>query len=543
MVNPDDSRTQDLVAPQPTADDDLFTYDPASRPTDHASLRLPAAIGRYQIHAEIGEGGFGKVYLAWDPPMSRNVAVKTVSPDVHLTKKELARFEREARLAGAISHPAIVKVWDVGVDEVGNPYIVQEYVEGLNLRKWLRGKALSPREAFALLLPVVDALAHAHERGVVHRDIKPDNIFIDSEGHAKLGDFGLARQVEASRFTTTGRAIGTLAYMSPEQTDGLATTLSDVYGIGAVCYEVMTGKPPFHENLQGALLNKVLFEPPIAPSVLNADIGRKAEAICLMCLEKSPEKRFQGMLALGVAMKSYLADKVADDPAHAPADQRADLSRRGRIDDPEKRGVVEQALSEGRESSEVVRTQYCPACRRFAPHGAGMECRHCGSPHLRGPSLRGGDMVWRLEVNGRAYLIPPATAKQATAMEVHDSRSKERFRHFLRTNRYFSAVLEDIENSMTFQAQLAYGLWSIRGVLGTGLVGLVLAAVCAAGGGDRWFFMVALLVIWLVYSVLRIALVLLSRKSCAEGMLMDARHDSCLPARVPSGGDYSSLLE
>lgn len=258
------------------------------------SVRQPKQIGRFEVLELLGRGGFGVVYKARDPHLDRLVAVKVPRAGYFDSDEEEERFLREARHAARLRHPRIVQIYEVA-RENGLPYIVSEFIEGLNLADIMSGRRLSFREAAQLVAQIADVLDFAHREKVIHRDIKPSNVLIDSTGNAYLCDFGLARRSEGE-FTITlqGEVIGTPTYMSPEQASGEFHRLdgrSDVYSLGVVMYRLLTGELPFRGSRR-MLLHQVLHEEPRPPRRVNEHISRDLETICLKGMAKEPDKRY-----------------------------------------------------------------------------------------------------------------------------------------------------------------------------------------------------------------------------------------------------------
>jgi serine/threonine-protein kinase len=258
---------------------------------------LPEKFGRYEVLAELGDGAMGRVYTTWDPAMGRVVAVKTVKRELltsDSTAEFLRRFRNEGIAVGALSHPAIVSVYDVGED-----FLVMEYVEGRTLQSILRDRGrLPPDEVQRLLAPIADAVDFAHRRGIVHRDIKPANVMVQTEGLPKLMDFGVAK-VETSVMTATGQILGSPTYMSPEQIAGQPVTgRSDVYSLAVVAYEMLTGQPPFQGKTITQVIYRVMHDSAPPPRQVNAALPRRYDEVFAKALEKNPAQRYETAGAL-----------------------------------------------------------------------------------------------------------------------------------------------------------------------------------------------------------------------------------------------------
>ena len=272
-----------------------------------AWAKVGARLGPFELLQELGAGAFGTVWRARDTRLDRLVAIK-VPRRALLEDEEFEKFMREARAAAQLAHPHIVQVHEVGrLDDV--IYIVSDYIDGWTLADWLEGQRLTVREAVELAIPIAEALAHAHDCGVIHRDLKPANILIDRKGQPHLTDFGLARR-EAGEVTITieGQLLGTPAYMSPEQAGGgghAADRRTDVYSFGVLLFELFTGELPFRGSLR-VLLRQVVEEEPPSPRRFNGRLPRDLETIVLKCLEKEPARRYSTATAVCDDLKCFL---------------------------------------------------------------------------------------------------------------------------------------------------------------------------------------------------------------------------------------------
>lgn len=270
------------------------------RPAENEERRL----GRYVLLEEIGSGSFGTVHKALDSELRRTVALK-VPHRVGLTD---GRFLREARSAAALRHPGIVAVYDAGrVDGIW--YLVSEFVAGQTLAQRLKAGRPSFRQAAQWVADLADALAHAHRHGVIHRDVKPSNILLDSEGQPRLTDFGLARRdVSDGTATEEGQILGTPAYMAPEQARGEVNRIdarTDVYGLDTVLYELLTRELPFHGNNR-MLLRQVLEEEPRPPRRVNDEVPRDLETVCLKAMAKEPADRYSAAAEFADDLRRFL---------------------------------------------------------------------------------------------------------------------------------------------------------------------------------------------------------------------------------------------
>lgn len=268
-------------------------------------------LGRYYLAEQLGEGGMAVVYKAHDTRLERDVAIKFIRRGAFPTDalgEVLKRFEREAKSLAKLSHPNIVKVHDYGEHE-GSPYLVMEYMPGGTLRKIL-GKPIPWQIALRLLLPLARGVEYAHRRGIVHRDIKPANILITESGDPMLSDFGIAKLFEADQtthLTGTGMLVGTPEYMAPEQWDGKSNPQSDLYSLGIVLYEMVTGRKPYIADTPVSLLLKQATEPLPSPHQFVADLPEATEFLLVKSLARDPRDRFADMKALIRAMEALLA--------------------------------------------------------------------------------------------------------------------------------------------------------------------------------------------------------------------------------------------
>ena len=250
--------------------------------------------GRYEIVGRIGSGGMADVYKAMDRKLNRYVAVKVMKPEFQSDSTFISKFRREAQAAAGLANPNIVNVYDVGEDQ-GNYYIVMELVEGITLKEYIvkKGK-LSVREATSIAIQVGMGLAAAHDQGIVHRDVKPQNIIISTDGKVKVTDFGIARA--ASSNTISANAMGSVHYSSPEQVrGGYSDARSDIYSLGITLYEMVTGKVPFDGETTVAIAIKHLQDEMEAPSRYTPDLPYSLEQIIYKCTQKSVERRYQTM--------------------------------------------------------------------------------------------------------------------------------------------------------------------------------------------------------------------------------------------------------
>ena len=270
---------------------------------------------RYQIIKSIGEGGMANVYLAYDTILDRNVAVKVLRGDLAHDEKFVRRFQREALSASSLSHPNIVEVYDVGEDN-GQYYIVMEYIEGKQLKQLLkkRGK-LTLTEVIDIMLQITDGMSIAHDAYIIHRDIKPQNIMIEDNGMVKLTDFGIAMAMNSTQLTQTNSVMGSVHYLPPEQANGKGATLqSDIYSMGILMYELLTGTLPYKGDNAVEIALKHLKEP--LPSVKEQidDIPQSVENIIIKATAKNPKNRYKDAREMNRDLKLCLDDSKVNEP-------------------------------------------------------------------------------------------------------------------------------------------------------------------------------------------------------------------------------------
>jgi len=300
------------VAPDGSSGGDVEENAAAAARQNKKAARVAEILGElgdYQLLEVVGRGGQGVVYRAHQKSLNRTVALKMISLGSWATEAHLKRFRREAEAAASLEHSGIVPIYEVG-ERDGCCYFSMRFVEGGQLDQVMKREPISLREATELIAKVARTVHYAHEHGIVHRDIKPGNILVDAKGEPLLTDFGLARLVEAeSTVTRTKEVMGTPSYMAPEQAVGnnaAVSSATDVYGLGAVLYQLLTGHPPFAGGTTFETIKLVLDTEPQQPRLWNRKIDRELSTICLKCLEKDPKRRYASALALAEDLEHWL---------------------------------------------------------------------------------------------------------------------------------------------------------------------------------------------------------------------------------------------
>src|SRR5436189_577543 len=309
----------DLLAhPSVAPGDDCAPVENVESSDANAALRVKKAprpaktlanFGDYELLEEIGRGGQGVVYRAHQKSLNRTVALKVIGLGPWTTEAHFKRFRREAEAAASLEHPCIVPIYEVG-ERDAQCYFSMKFIEGGQLDEVVRREPMLIRRAVELIAKVARTVHYAHEHGILHRDIKPGNILLDAKGEPLLTDFGLARLVEAeSTITGTLEVMGTPSYMAPEQAAGETrklTSTTDVYGLGAVLYQLLTGQPPFAGGTTYETIRLLRDTEPRPPRLLNPKIGRDLSTICLKCLEKDPQRRYPAAAGLAEDLEHWL---------------------------------------------------------------------------------------------------------------------------------------------------------------------------------------------------------------------------------------------
>lgn len=306
---------QNIANPSQVKDDSAQTSSFVSAaPTTHGDSRRfqPRMVGEYELIEELGSGGMGVVYKARHVRLNRLTALKMLKAGAWSDRDQVSRFMSEALAAAMLDHPGIVPIFEVKED-AGQSYLALAYVEGMSLEEHVRDRVLPAQEAARLVLALAKAIEYAHGKGVIHRDLKPANILIDAHGEPHITDFGLARLIEQGpELTIEGQVLGTPSYMAPEQAGGFKDMVgkaTDVYGLGAILYRLLTGQPPFRGASSHETILQVLQNDPPSVRTLNLKAPRAVEAICMKCLNKDRGQRYASAAKLAEDLEAYMEGK------------------------------------------------------------------------------------------------------------------------------------------------------------------------------------------------------------------------------------------
>jgi tetratricopeptide (TPR) repeat protein/tRNA A-37 threonylcarbamoyl transferase component Bud32 len=318
--------------PPPTSTEDIGSTAPGEtktpsgdEPFDSDGLFDVTGLAEFNLLAELGRGGMGVVYKARHRQLKRVVALKMIGDGKYASPGMRERFLIEAEAVARLRHPNIVQIYDIG-EAGGNSYVTLELLEGGSLADRLKGTTQPGRAAAELVATLATAMHAAHQAGIVHRDLKPPNVLFDRDGTPKITDFGLAKRLEVEQgHTVTGQIMGTPSYMAPEQAQGLTHQMgppADIYALGAILYEMLTGRPPFMGSSLMETLHQVVYDDVVPPSRIQPRIARDLETICLKCLERPPQKRYATAAALADDLRRYL-DDLPIQARRTPAWERA----------------------------------------------------------------------------------------------------------------------------------------------------------------------------------------------------------------------------
>jgi hypothetical protein len=336
---PDDARLQALLRERLARRERLQAALDLPDLTRHASAAgrpapLPVIDG-YEIGEPLGRGGMGLVFKARQTRLKRPVALKIIVSGAHAGSEERARFRTEAEAVARLDHPGIVQIYEVG-EQAGCPYLALEFIGGGNLAQQLDGTPMPPHRAAQLLVDLARAVQHAHEQGIIHRDLKPANVLLTETGVAKIADFGLAKLLDVEQGQThTGAVLGSPSYMAPEQAAGKVRTIgpaTDVYALGAILYELLTGRPPFLGASPLETLDQVRTHDPATPQTLQPRVSADLAAICLKCLEKNPAERYATAAALADDLERFLRGEAIAARKGTLWDQAVRLVRHRQVD-------------------------------------------------------------------------------------------------------------------------------------------------------------------------------------------------------------------
>ena len=354
-------------------------------------------VDRYELGPVLGQGGMAKVHQGLDRQLGRQVAIKVLAPPFDRDREFVERFQREARAAAGLSHPNIVAVFDSGSDD-GTHYIVTELVEGETLADRLRRDGPMPQaEAVAVAVDIARALAAAHERGLIHRDIKPGNVMLLPDARVKVVDFGIARAAGSDTLTNTGVVLGSTAYLSPEQASGQPVDeRADLYALGCVLYEMLTGRVPFSADTPIATMYRHVNEDPPPPSTF-APIPSELEDIVMRALEKDPKRRFASASELEAALLAVPLARSGDTMRLEPA--AAETQPVGRV------GAVAAggAIAAGAAAADAAKTE--PVAATAGGAAAGLRPRRSGPPHARPRRSPRGHRPWLIAASSSRWLF------------------------------------------------------------------------------------------------------------------------------------------